>query len=70
MTHKNILETKKQIEAMDQVREAATSVYFPSSKTRAFAFSDEYIRWQTNRVSLMSYVINNVMTYLNVGQQT
>ena len=49
------METKKQIEAMDNIRQKATSVYFQSSKTTlsktAFAFGDEYIRWQTNRVS-------------------
>ncbi|XP_066915563.1 patched domain-containing protein 3-like [Clytia hemisphaerica] len=54
MSHKNIMETKKQIEAMDNIRQKATSVYFQSSKTTfsktAFVFGDEYIRWQTNRI--------------------
>lgn len=52
MTHKNILETTKQIESMDQIRAKANGVRFQSSSTSAFAFGEEYIRWQTNRVNL------------------
>ena len=50
MTHRNILETAKQIEAMDQIRAKSTGVRFQSSSKSAFAFGEEYIRWQTNRV--------------------
>jgi len=50
MTHKNILETTKQIESMDQIRAKSTAVRFQSSSTSAFAFGEEYIRWQTNRI--------------------
>ena len=66
MTHKNILETTKQIESMDQIRAKSTTVRFQSSSTSAFAFGEEYIRWQTNRVYIMTEkkIIENVLINL------
>lgn len=49
--HKNIEETSDKVKAMDNIRQAVTSVQFSGeSSSRAFVFGEDYIIWETNRV--------------------
>lgn len=49
MTHADIEGTNNQINAMDSIRDVASSVHFQTGPP-AFAYGAKYIQWETNRV--------------------
>lgn len=51
MMHVSMMDTKKQIKAMDSIRKVASSVRFPNGfPETAKAFGEDYMIWQTDRV--------------------